>query len=48
MIPDGLYQVTYMGLCAGFVIESGRLAACAPALRRKIDYWMRVATRVGD
>lgn len=36
---DGLYQVDYGSICAGFVIEGGRLAACAPILERRFAYW---------
>jgi hypothetical protein len=42
-LRDGLYRVTTATLCAGFVIEAGRLAACAPILRRRIALWMRRA-----
>lgn len=47
-MSDGLYQVTTSYLCAGFVIEGGKMVACAPILRRKLGYWMTVAERVGD
>ena len=48
-LPDGLYQVTYKQICAGFVIERGRVTACAPVLRRRLhDLWWRLAVRVGD
>lgn len=43
---DGLYQVTTDYLCAGFVIRNGRVAECAPILRRKIDYWLTQAVLV--
>lgn len=43
----GLYRVATSYLCAGFVIERGKVVACAPILRRKIAYWMTVAVRVG-
>jgi hypothetical protein len=43
MQPDGLYRVTTSYLCAGFVLENGSIVRCAPILRRKINYWMRVA-----
>lgn len=48
MIPDGLYQVTTRYLCAGFVVEKGRITMCAPILRRKLSYWMTIAKRIGD
>jgi hypothetical protein len=44
---DGLYRVTTGYLCAGFVVERGRVVACAPILRRRLSYWQRVATWVG-
>ena len=46
-MPDGLYRVTTKYLCAGFVIEGGRLVMCAPILRKKIIYWRTVAVRIG-
>jgi hypothetical protein len=42
-MKDGLYRVNTAYLCAGFTIRDGILHRCAPILRRKIDYWMRVA-----
>lgn len=44
---DGLYQVTTSYLCAGFIVEAGKVTICAPILRRKLAYWMTVARRVG-
>lgn len=41
---DGLYQVTTAHFCAGFVVERGRVTACAHILRRNILAWMRRAT----
>jgi hypothetical protein len=40
---DGLYQVTTLYLCAGFVIEHGRVTLCAPVLRKRLAYWMEMA-----
>lgn len=40
---DGLYGVRTSYLCAGFVVEGGRVTLCAPILRRKLDYWVTVA-----
>jgi len=45
-MPDGLYQVTTPYLCAGFVLRAGRVVACAPVLRRRLEYWRRVAVFV--
>ncbi len=47
-MTDGLYRVTTSYLCAGFVIEKGRVTQCAPILRKKIDYWKTVAVWIGD
>jgi len=44
--PDGLYRVTTRYLCAGFVIEGGKVTGCAPILRKKLAYWMTVAERI--
>lgn len=46
--PDGVYQVTTPYLCAGFVVENGKVVACAPILRKKFAYWRTVAVRIGD
>jgi hypothetical protein len=43
----GLYRVTTPHLCAGFVIdEAGRVTACAPILRKRLDYWKTKAVRI--
>jgi hypothetical protein len=42
-MKDGLYQVTTPHLCAGFIIEHGIVTLCAPILRKRIEYWKRVA-----
>lgn len=44
---DGLYRVTTSYLCAGFVVEGGRVTSCAPILRKKLGYWMTVAEWIG-
>lgn len=46
-MTDGLYQVTTSYLCAGFVVQGGRVVMCAPILRRRLAYWLRFAERVG-
>jgi hypothetical protein len=43
---DGLYRVVSASLCAGFVVERGKVTRCAPILRRGISYWIAIATRV--
>jgi hypothetical protein len=45
-MADGLYQVTTGYLCAGFVVEGGRVTMCAPVLRKRLSYWMTLAKRV--
>ncbi len=47
-MKDGLYRVATSYLCAGFVIEKGRVTQCVPILRKKIDYWKTVAVWIGD
>lgn len=47
-LPDGLYRVETPYLCAGFVVERGRVMRCAPVLRKRLAWWMRVAKRVGQ
>lgn len=42
-LRDGLYRVVTPYLCAGFVVEHGRVARCAPILRRKLAYWLTQA-----
>jgi len=43
---DGLYRVTTSYLCAGFVVEGGRITMCAPILKAKINYWRTIAERI--
>lgn len=45
-MSDGLYQVTTRYLCAGFVVEDGKITRCAPILRKKLGYWKSVAVRI--
>jgi len=42
-MKDGLYQVTTKYLCAGFIIKNGKVVHCAPILKKKIEYWKKVA-----
>lgn len=44
---DGVYQVRYRGICAGFVIEHGELAACSPILRKRFSFFKTIAIRIG-
>lgn len=45
-MKDGLYRVETSSLCAGFVIEGGKIVACAPILLGKLEYWKTVAQKV--
>lgn len=47
-MQDGLYQVTTKYLCAGFVIQGGKVVQCAPILRKKLTYWLTVAKRISS
>lgn len=42
-MKDGLWQVTYKGICAAFVMENNRVVQCAPILRRKMSWWITQA-----
>lgn len=46
-LPDGLYQVQYKGICAGFVVESGIVISYAPILYMKFRFWESIAKRIG-
>ena len=45
---DGLYQVIENRICAGFLIENGKLKYCAPYLRRNFLYWLKIAKKIND
>lgn len=45
---DGLYQVNWRGICAGFVVENGQVTMCAPVLRRRFAYFSRIAKRISN
>ena len=45
-MDEGLYQVTYKRICAGFVIKDGRVTECAPILKNKINFWKTIAKRI--
>lgn len=42
-MKDGLYRVETMHICGGFIIKNDRVTHCAPILRKKIEYWKKVA-----
>lgn len=48
MLSDGLYHVTNDYLSAAFRIEDGKLTWCAPILRKRMAYWMTVATAIRE
>jgi hypothetical protein len=43
---DGLYLVKTKNIYAGFVVEHGRVVRCAPILRKRLAYWITIATRI--
>lgn len=45
-MKDGLYRVTYKGICAGFVIKNNKVVKCAPILRKKLSFWKTIAKRI--
>jgi hypothetical protein len=45
-LADGLYRVTTRYLCAGFVVEHGKITMCAPILRKRLAYWRTIAVPV--
>jgi hypothetical protein len=45
-MADGLYRVVTSYLCAGFVVEGGKVTNCAPILRKRLAYWQTVANLV--
>lgn len=38
-LKDGLYQVNYKSICAGFVVKDGHIVCAAPVLRRNIEFF---------
>jgi hypothetical protein len=42
-MKDGLYMVNTRSICAAFVVRDGEVTTCAPILRKKLDYWKRIA-----
>ena len=42
-MKDGLYVVQKHEICAAFVVRDGEVTTCAPILRKKLDYWKKVA-----
>lgn len=48
VVADGLYRVETPYLCAGFVVENGKVTRCAPILHSKFDYWLTIAIRISS
>jgi hypothetical protein len=47
-MQDGLYQVTTSYLCAGFIVEGGKIVHCAPILIKRIKYWVTIAKLIDE
>lgn len=47
-MDDGLYRVSHGNVTAGFVVENGVLAECAPILRKRFQWWAEKAERVQE
>jgi hypothetical protein len=47
-LRDGLYQVKGKKICAGFVIENGKIKAIAPILKSAFHFWKKLAVRVSQ
>jgi hypothetical protein len=45
-MKDGVYQVNWQGISAGFVVENGEVTQCAPVLRRRFPFFSRIARRI--
>lgn len=51
LASDGLYQVQTRTICAGFVVEGGRVTCSAPVIRamwRTGRLTLETITRIGD
>jgi hypothetical protein len=42
-MKDGLYLVNYQGICAGYVVRDGEVTICAPVLRKKFEFFSKIA-----
>lgn len=47
-LEDGLYRVETTHLCAGFSVKDGQVVDCAPILKKKLGYWVKIAKRVPE
>lgn len=46
-MQDGLYQVRWRNVCAGYVVENGKITMIAPVLAT--NHWLvKRAIRIGD
>jgi hypothetical protein len=46
--PNGLYRVETKYLCAGFVVKEYKVIACAPILRKRLEYFATIAKRISE
>jgi hypothetical protein len=42
-MKDGLYIVQTENITAAFVVREGEVTVCAPILRKKLEYWKKIA-----
>lgn len=42
-MKDGLYIVNHGSITAAFVVRDGEVTNCAPVLRKKFDFFARIA-----
>lgn len=47
-MKDGLYRVETPYLCAGFIVEDGKITRCAPILRKNINRWKSVVKDIDN
>ena len=45
---DGGYRVVQPRFVAGFIVQGGKVTACAPILRKRFKYWWTLAVRICD
>lgn len=46
-LENGLYRVTTKYFCAGFEVKDKKIINCAPILRNRIQYWVKIAEKIG-
>lgn len=47
-LPDGLYRVQTLYLCAGFIVKNKHIVKCAPILRKRIKHFQTIAVCIMD